>query len=101
MPETTHEHLLQKLHEMELQVARLESHLQSELGNLRRLLDDLHSSVDKTHSNLFGNNDSLGIRGRLDRLEQSESSRKWWVQAMAVVILGLSLTELWRIIVSG
>lgn len=101
MVETTHADLLQKLHDLDKQVARLESHLQSELGNLRRSLDDLHEGVDNTHSQLFGSADSTGLRGKVDRLETTEKNRNFWIQAIGVAVIGLALNAVWSVLAGG
>ena len=68
------------------------SRLADKLDALLALLTS-HAADDKQqflefHALLLGQNETPGLKGRLDRLEQTEASRRWHVRALWTAIVG-------------
>ena len=75
------------------------------LEEIGRRLDSLialvttHSADDKVqfaefHRLILGLDDSPGLKGRLDRLEQTEQARRWHVRALWAAIGGVAVAWL-------
>lgn len=82
--------LQKSLNELTIIVTRLQSHLESEMGNNTRQLNDLSDKITKINHRIFGNG-SEGILIKLDRIEQRENRRRMWdkafIGAAAVMIV--------------
>jgi len=80
--------LSRSVNEMQLALARFQSHLESELGNNTRGLNSLKKEVDEIRGKFFGDN---GVIIKLDRLDQTEKRRRIWdkafIGAAAVLII--------------
>lgn len=78
------------LNELNLTMTRLQSHLESEMGNNTRQLNELSEKITKINHKIFGNG-TEGILIKLDRIEQREARRKMWdkafIGAAAVMIV--------------
>lgn len=81
-----------EIQELKLQSARIQSHIDSELGNIGRILKDIDDKTTKVGLSLWGNgtaDNSLIIR--LDRLEQDRKKQSRWNAAYIsgfVILLG-------------
>lgn len=73
---------------MEKQMARVVSHLESEVGNLTKHINDF--------SNLLNGNE--GIILRLDRLWEAEKRRVWMTRTVLVSVVGLLVTQVWLLL---
>lgn len=67
--------LAKQVGEMQLTLARFQSHLESELGNNTRGLSDLKNDIESIKSKMFDNLMDV------DRLKQSDSRNKIWQKA--------------------
>jgi hypothetical protein len=88
----------ERLRALELQQQRTSSHLESEVGNLVRLMSEIRDIIKRHDVMFFGHEGSVGLLTRLDRLEQIEKSRKWMMHAVGATALGLVVKVLWDII---
>lgn len=77
MPETTQidREILEKVHNLDKILTRFESHFTSEIGLLRSEYEQIRERIERVHDVVYGK-DGDGFNIRLDRLEQSEKSRK-------------------------
>lgn len=75
------------------------------LAEIGRRLDSLialvtsHAADDKAqfaefHALLLGRDETPGLKGRLDRLEQTEASRRWHVRALWTALVGVAAAYL-------
>lgn len=84
-----------RLHAVELQVARLVSHMESEIGTFTRLQETANENfrvlreILNRHDKLFFGDGTPGILMKTDRLEQLEESRKWHFGAIWAGIIGI------------
>lgn len=73
--------LAKQVGEMQLTLARFQSHLESELGNNTRGLNDLKKDIEVINNKVFGKDSNSGIIIDVDRLKQSDSRNKIWQKA--------------------
>lgn len=90
---------LDQMHELNLTIVKLQSHLESELGNNTRQLNDLSEKITKINHKIFGNG-TEGIIIKIDRLEQNDLSRKKWERGFVAGTCVLVIKIAYDIIVS-
>jgi len=69
--------LTEQIHDLNLTMVKLQSHLESELGENTRQLNNAADQIKAINHKIFGNGKE-GILIKLDRLEQASQSRKKW-----------------------
>ena len=85
-----------RLREIELQLGRLSSHVESEQGNYTRIFDEHNERLKDIQICLAGNNGSSGLRIDVDRLkETSKSQEKNW-RILVASVVGLGVNALWN-----
>lgn len=81
-----------EIQELKLQSARIQSHIDSELGNIGRILKDIDDSTKKLSLSLWGNGTSENsLIIRMDRLEQDKKKQARWNAAYIsgfVILIG-------------
>lgn len=102
---------LEKLHDrilkLELQTGRLTSHIESERGNITRIMGELNDILNKHEEIIYGNGKD-GFTTRVDRLEnfkedyhkhKDDFDRK--ITSVMLIVIGLVIKTVWEIIVKG
>ena len=60
-------------------------------------LDHIGDAIDRMEKLLTGNGDpAKGLVVRVDRLEQTESRRKWQIRTLAASFLGGAVSWVWK-----
>lgn len=79
----------ERLHNVELQVARLVAHMESEVGTFQRIQSRVDENfnrimqvIERHDKLLFGNGNPPGLLTKMDRIEQTEEDRKWHFRAI-------------------
>jgi len=49
----------------------------------------IKEKVDKHEVLLYGNGEAIGMKGKLDRIVQTEKRRAWWSRIVGVALVGL------------
>lgn len=84
--------LKRSIEELKLELSKVQSHVQSELGNIGRILQDLNKQQEKTNHRIFGNG-SEGLILKVDRLEQDSKRSSIWrnaaIGAVVATLIGL------------
>lgn len=87
----------ERLHNVELQVARLVSHMESEQGTFARIQAGVDENfrrltliIDRHDKIIFGDG-TPGMVTKQDRLEQAENTRRWHFGVIWAGIVGLLL----------
>lgn len=88
----------ERLRALELQQERTATHLAGEVSNMVKLMSEIRDIIKRHDTMFFGSNGNVGLLTRIDRLEQSEKSRKWALHAAGATALGLLVKVLWDII---
>lgn len=82
--------LTKALNELNLSFVRLQSHMESELGNNTRQLSDVSDKLKSINHKMFGNgSNDIGVLMRVDRLEQSAERRRKVDYVVLVSAMGL------------
>ena len=98
--------LSEDMNSLDKKIDRLESHIDSEIGQhgyLPRQLKELGDSLNSIKITLFGDGmNNIGVirqndalENRIKVLESNEEKRKWWMQALIVAVLGLIVRMIW------
>ena len=88
---------LDRLQAIELQLARLTSHITSEYGNLAKGLNEISIIIKKHEEVIYGNGD-VGLRTRVDRIEQSKASSDRSIRAVWVAVIGVFVKTIWDLL---
>lgn len=88
-----------RLRNLELQQEKNGTFLQAEVASLVKLMSEVRDIIKRHDTMFFGTNGTIGLMTRLDRLEQSENSRKWAMHAIGATALGLVVKVLWDVII--
>lgn len=90
-----------RLRSLELQTARLVSHLESEAGTWARIQSGVDSNFQRMaiiierHDKLLFGDGNPGILTKLDRQEQIEDGRKWQFRVIWATIVTMALKTLY------
>lgn len=92
------ERIDERLRALELQSKENTTSIESGMGNLSRLVEEVRDIIRRHDTMFFGSNGNVGLVTRLDRLEQSEKTRKWAMHAIGATAFGLVVKVLWDVI---
>ena len=86
----------ERLGQVEIQTARIVSHLESERGTYERYTVSIHENIKRLedmirrHDDLMiGGDKNTGLMTRLDRIEQTIKSWDWNLKAIWTAIIGI------------
>lgn len=95
--------LNERLQNVEIQMARLVAHMESERGTMERIekhnsdmFDRMMQLLNRHDELFFGDNDP-GMLTRFDRLEQSEENRKWHLRIIWAALISMASKVLYDI----
>ena len=86
----------ERLHNVEIQIARLVAHMESEQGTFARIHTQMNEMISRVmiiidrHEKLFFGNGSDGLLMDLDRLKQSADARKWHIRLLWGSVIGIA-----------
>lgn len=85
----------ERLHEVEIQVARLVSHMESEQGTFVRIQNNVEHNFQRVmqiierHEKLFFGDGNAGMLTKIDRQEQVEEGRRWHFRVIWTAIVAM------------
>ncbi len=79
-----------RLHKVEIQLAELNTNVKNHVEMDTQIHEDLKSMFQAHRDLMFGNGDSIGLKTKIDRIEQTEKNRSINMKIIWASITGLA-----------